>query len=332
MAPGIGDMRLGRPRQLGHFQHWITAELALESPTQDRWKYRSQEEHKRPFLRELDDLQEEQVAIFVVCTTNEFYNTFTIRVYSYWTGFVCIIIPIINVIGYNRVVHQIVTWIGGNIGILHWTNPAHKVISLWTDRITYTESPNRELLWKCGSPRFCNFLVFILVYISIIAFSENVEESTFQDQEVLYGWAGYLYALLLLNKHIHSSSEAISPILNKVVRHVVFTGREYSRQCNSPVELMFSWHKQYLGAAHGVSGILTVLIQLTGHEKYIKAAEEYCDVIWERGILRKGPGLCHGILGNAYAFLSTYKTTCNSLFFYRALKVGRIWHFSLLNL
>lgn len=31
------------------------------------------------------------------------------------------------------------------------------------------------------------------------------------------------------------------------------------------------------------------------------------EVIWKRGILRKGCGLCHGTAGNAYAFLSLYQ-------------------------
>ena len=36
----------------------------------------------------------------------------------------------------------------------------------------------------------------------------------------------------------------------------------------------------------------------------LKAAQESCDVVWERGLILKGAGLCHGICGNAYAFLS----------------------------
>eukprot|EP01045_Picozoa_sp_COSAG04_P043231 COSAG04_NODE_14070_length_581_cov_19.850622_1_plen_129_part_10 len=36
----------------------------------------------------------------------------------------------------------------------------------------------------------------------------------------------------------------------------------------------------------------------------LKAAQESCDVVWERGLILKGAGLCHGVCGNAYAFLS----------------------------
>jgi hypothetical protein len=36
----------------------------------------------------------------------------------------------------------------------------------------------------------------------------------------------------------------------------------------------------------------------------IEAMKAYAEATWERGILRKGPGLCHGISGNAYTFLA----------------------------
>jgi len=39
------------------------------------------------------------------------------------------------------------------------------------------------------------------------------------------------------------------------------------------------------------------------------AMEECAQVVWERGLLTKGAGLCHGIAGNAYAFLSCYRAT-----------------------
>jgi hypothetical protein len=33
------------------------------------------------------------------------------------------------------------------------------------------------------------------------------------------------------------------------------------------------------------------------------------DVVWERGLLKKGVGLCHGISGNAYLFLYLFRVT-----------------------
>src|SRR5205085_1765169 len=44
------------------------------------------------------------------------------------------------------------------------------------------------------------------------------------------------------------------------------------------------------------------------------------DVIWERGLLRKGYGICHGVAGNGYAFLHLFKVTGECRYLHRALK------------
>lgn len=40
---------------------------------------------------------------------------------------------------------------------------------------------------------------------------------------------------------------------------------------------------------------------------YVDLAKQACECIWDRGLLTKGVGLCHGISGNAYAFLTLYR-------------------------
>lgn len=40
---------------------------------------------------------------------------------------------------------------------------------------------------------------------------------------------------------------------------------------------------------------------------YLEAARQCADVVWKRGILTKGFGLCHGMAGNGYAFLHLYQ-------------------------
>ncbi|KAK2096052.1 Glutathione S-transferase lancl1, partial [Saguinus oedipus] len=55
-------------------------------------------------------------------------------------------------------------------------------------------------------------------------------------------------------------------------------------------------------------------------EKYLKEAMECSDVIWQRGLLRKGYGICHGTAGNGYSFLSLYRLTQDKKYLYRACK------------
>lgn len=41
--------------------------------------------------------------------------------------------------------------------------------------------------------------------------------------------------------------------------------------------------------------------------------------MWQRGLVRKGLGLCHGICGNGYAFLSAYRATHDESYLQQAL-------------
>ena len=62
-------------------------------------------------------------------------------------------------------------------------------------------------------------------------------------------------------------------------------------------------------------------MQTFGDKKYLRAAEKCGEVIWKRGLLRKGYGLCHGSAGNGYAFLGLYKATKNEIYLYQATRV-----------
>jgi len=46
------------------------------------------------------------------------------------------------------------------------------------------------------------------------------------------------------------------------------------------------------------------------------------EAVWERGILKKGYGICHGVAGNAYTFLGLFKQTGDAKWLHRAMKVS----------
>ncbi|XP_051839953.1 lanC-like protein 2 [Antechinus flavipes] len=201
--------------------------------------------------------------------------------------------------------------------------------------------------------------------------------------ELLYGRAGYLYALLYLNTEIGPNTVSESAI-KEVVYAIIESGRNLSKEERKTERcpLLFQWHrKQYVGAAHGVTGIYYMLMQPVSNvdqetltelvkpsvdyvrhkkfrsgnypsslsnetdrlvhwchgapgvihmllqaykifkeEKYLKDAMECSDVIWQRGLLRKGYGICHGTAGNGYSFLSLYHLTQDKKYLYRACK------------
>jgi hypothetical protein len=65
--------------------------------------------------------------------------------------------------------------------------------------------------------------------------------------------------------------------------------------------------------AHSLRGwrrVAPVLLQVLGDDaSYLAAALRAGELVWTHGLLKKGPGLCHGVSGNAYALLRLYKTT-----------------------
>ncbi|KAM5156967.1 lanC-like protein 2 [Mantella aurantiaca] len=201
--------------------------------------------------------------------------------------------------------------------------------------------------------------------------------------ELLYGRAGYLYALLYLNAEIGPDTIPQATI-KELVDVIIESGKTLSRDEHKTERcpLLYQWHKkQYVGAAHGLAGIYYMLMQplakveletltelvkpcidyvrhkkfrsgnypsslsnetdrlvhwchgapgvihmliqshkLFKEEKYLKDAMDCSDVIWQRGLLRKGYGICHGTSGNGYAFLSLYHHTQDRKYLYRACK------------
>ena len=61
---------------------------------------------------------------------------------------------------------------------------------------------------------------------------------------------------------------------------------------------------------HGAPGFVYMLYdahKVFGGERYKIVLDRALDVIWQRGVIKKGLGVCHGIAGNAYAFLMMYR-------------------------
>ncbi|ODN01842.1 LanC-like protein 3 [Orchesella cincta] len=190
--------------------------------------------------------------------------------------------------------------------------------------------------------------------------------------EFLVGRSGYLCGALWLQQKLGYQPVPKEDL--KAVWNAVFeSGKRYSKLNKSPSPLMFSYYQtEYLGAAHGLSSILQILIsfpvflnenpeaattikasidfyhtlqdqtgnfpcamdelgrkarhpdemlvhwchgapgaiylfakanKVYGEQKYLDACLKCGDLMWNRGLLRKGPGICHGVAGNGYVFL-----------------------------
>lgn len=74
---------------------------------------------------------------------------------------------------------------------------------------------------------------------------------------------------------------------------------------------------------HGAPGIVYLMAKAYktfGDQKYLDSCLKCGDLIWSKGLLRKGPGICHGIAGNGYVHLLLHRLTGDPKHLYRAMK------------
>ncbi|KAF7633150.1 hypothetical protein Mgra_00007429 [Meloidogyne graminicola] len=248
----------------------------------------------------------------------------------------------------------------------------------------------QKLLPKVSKAHECRYLTGTLGFYTIQLIADEIDLPTFSskvkkmvglvlqpgyqkigDDEILNGRSGFLNSILTIRKEKGLevlSNDEICSVLNSIIQ----SGISYSQRHRSASPLMYQWHgDEYLGAAHGVSGILQTLLcfwnflndsskiavkqsvdwylsiqmqdgnfpsgtdrigkkeelihwchgatgvlhmLLAAHlifkdTKYLQSAIRCANLIWERGILCKGPGICHGVAGSGYAFLLLYRQT-----------------------
>eukprot|EP00090_Calanus_glacialis_P029255 TRINITY_DN46963_c0_g1_i1.p1 TRINITY_DN46963_c0_g1~~TRINITY_DN46963_c0_g1_i1.p1 ORF type:complete len:418 (-),score=115.98 TRINITY_DN46963_c0_g1_i1:187-1404(-) len=212
------------------------------------------------------------------------------------------------------------------------------------------------------------------------------------SDEMLVGRAGYLAGYLWLKQTVGVEVLTEGEVFS-LCDQMVSCGREYSRQTKSGSPLMYQYYKtEYLGAAHGLAGILQVLLSIPNYlishpdaeqdvknsvdfllsiqtaegnfpcamdelgenarhpdddlvhwchgapgtvyllarahlvwkdEKYLSALRRCADLCWEKGLLKKGPGICHGIAGTGYVFLLMFRLTGEQVYLTRATRCAQ---------
>lgn len=63
---------------------------------------------------------------------------------------------------------------------------------------------------------------------------------------------------------------------------------------------------------HGAPGTVFLMARaylVFKDEKYLHSALRCGEITWQKGLLKKGPGICHGVAGSGYVFLILYQIT-----------------------
>jgi hypothetical protein len=103
--------------------------------------------------------------------------------------------------------------------------------------------------------------MIILFPFRIVSMKKHALSHSNPD-EYLYGRAGYLYTLMFLRRKIgHNVIDA--QLITEVFEAMIKSGEKYARKTGSQSPLMYKWHdSEYMGAAHGVSGIIYLLLKV----------------------------------------------------------------------
>lgn len=98
-------------------------------------------------------------------------------------------------------------------------------------------------------------------FASGITICKKIDFNKNGSDELLFGRAGYLSGIYWLHQTIDKKLFA-HDTLNTICGVVIESGKRYSAAHRSPIPLMYHcWGDEYLGAAHGVSSILHMLLE-----------------------------------------------------------------------
>lgn len=227
----------------------------------------------------------------------------------------------------------------------------------------------------------------IMKFLDGFAVCQHMNFNRHGCDEILFGRAGYLSGIYWLNQNLPVAQRIPCDIVSKICDVIIEAGIQFSHRHKLRIPMMWECYgDKYLGAAHGASAILHMLLEsplFSGNfqklnqkqqlvketidallllqtpdgnfpcvledagksehqlihwchgapgvvylfakayivfkeQKYLDSCLLAGELVWSKGLLRKGPGICHGVAGNGYVFLLLSRLTNDPKHLYRA--------------
>ncbi|XP_076758502.1 glutathione S-transferase LANCL1 isoform X1 [Xylocopa sonorina] len=132
-----------------------------------------------------------------------------------------------------------------------------------------------------------------------------------------HGLAGILYMLLQAGQYLTQAQleRDIKPAL-EFLQNIRYPSGNFPSSIGSHTDKLVHW----CHGAPGMTKLFCLAYKIYQDENYLKTALKCGEVIWSRGLLKKGYGICHGVAGNAYTFLCLFQQTKDIKYLYRACK------------
>jgi len=122
-----------------------------------------------------------------------------------------------------------------------------------------------------------------------------------------HGTVGILHTLLLVASRMNGASSLPD---EQVKQTLEFMHQLKCPDTNNYFSSLDSKHSELVQWCHGAPGFIYLFCEAAeyySNAAYLNYALEASEPVWKYGWLRKGPGLCHGISGNAYCFLRLFR-------------------------
>ncbi|XP_022985978.1 lanC-like protein GCL2 isoform X1 [Cucurbita maxima] len=127
-----------------------------------------------------------------------------------------------------------------------------------------------------------------------------------------HGLAGILHILMDMELKPDEIQD-VKGTIRYMIRNRFPNGNYPSSEEDRGRDILVHW-------CHGAPGVALTLVKAAkvfGEEEFVQAAADAGEVVWRRGLLKR-VGICHGVSGNSYVFLSLYQLTGKVEYLYKA--------------
>lgn len=150
---------------------------------------------------------------------------------------------------------------------------------------------------------------------------------SYYDTEYLgaaHGWSAILLYLLSCPNFLAQSANVMPYIKGSVDSILSLQGENGNFPCAmDEVQYKRAESDELVHWCHGAPGVVYLMGKaylIWKEDKYLQSCLKCGELVWNKGLLKKGPGICHGVAGNGYVFLLLYRLTGDNKHLHRALR------------
>uniref|UniRef100_A0A3Q3D0T8 LanC like family member 3 n=1 Tax=Haplochromis burtoni TaxID=8153 RepID=A0A3Q3D0T8_HAPBU len=227
-------------------------------------------------------------------------------------------------------IYAVAAMIYKSLGLADFVKPLTKFRNLWEvcAPIHFLECGSDELFVGRAGYLVCALVLWVVsVCVPGMVFSCMPDFvcacATLPTHLALPPLSGAAHGLSSVLQMLLSYQDMLSGAEKDLVWQSVDFLMNQEQNCNWPAELgaIIERENELVHWCHGAPGVAYLFAKaylINKKPQYLDKCIRSGELVWQKGLLKKGPGICHGVAGSAYVFLLLYRLTGNSKYIYRA--------------